>query len=176
MNDREIVERITRNGESQLYSNIVSRYSPQILSKVLALVKRRDLACEITQQAFIKAYTNLNTWRGSSLGAWINAIAMNASLTSLNQEKRRYSEPIEKADNIEREEYSEEREQMLLAMEKAISRLPETDKEIIRLHYYEGRKTDEIAQALGLTSSNVLVKMHRIRERLKKDLKDERNK
>jgi RNA polymerase sigma-70 factor (ECF subfamily) len=65
---------------------------------------------------------------------------------------------------------------MLSAMERAIGRLPDVDRQIIQLHYYKGKKTSEIAAMLNLSNSNVLVKLHRIREQLKKEMEYERDK
>ena len=60
-------------------------------------------------------------------------------------------------------------------MKKAIDQLPEQDRQIIAMHYFDGLKTDGIAAQLGLSQSNVLVKLHRIREKLRKELQNEDN-
>jgi RNA polymerase sigma-70 factor (ECF subfamily) len=65
MEDKEIIERIIRHGDTKCYAEIVKRYSGTIYSKVLRLVKQSDMAKDITQQAFIRAYSNLDTWRGA---------------------------------------------------------------------------------------------------------------
>ena len=59
--------------------------------------------------------------------------------------------------------------------EQAIAKLAPDDRELIRLFYYHKVKTDEIARRTGLTQSNVLVRLHRIRERLKKQIGNERD-
>ena len=69
------------------------------------------------------------------------------------------------ADNFDREH-----EERLQSMEQALRDLPEADQRLIRLHYYEQRRTAEIAEMMGLTQQNVLVRLHRIRERLKQRL------
>ena len=63
----------------------------------------------------------------------------------------------------------------LQQMEAAIAQLPEQDQQLLRLHYYEQRHTADIARQTGLSQSNVLVRLHRIRERLKKAMTYERN-
>ena len=60
-------------------------------------------------------------------------------------------------------------------MEAAIAALPEQDQQLLRLHYYEQLKTADIARRTGISQSNVLVKLHRIRERLKDILTHKRN-
>ena len=70
---------------------------------------------------------------------------------------------------------SEEHEARLQQMEAAIAGLSEQDQQLLRLQYYEQMKTADIAHQTGLSQSNVLVKLHRIRERLKDILTHERN-
>lgn len=135
-----------------------------VFSKALGIVKREELAKEIAQQTFVRAYERLAYWRGDSLGPWLAAIAMHLALNELEHEKR-LVQSVPVAD-----EYDPEREVLLQRMEQAIELLPEQDRQIIRLHYYEQKKTDEIARFTGLTQTNVLVRLHRIRERLRRTL------
>lgn len=175
MEDKQLIDKILVSGSTDCYKTVVERYSAMVYSKVLGIVRRSDLAGELTQQTFIRAYTRLDTFRGESLAPWLTTIALHLSLNTMQKERRSHHVDVSKADAIEREEYSEEREQMLASMENAMSRLPDIDREILRLHYYKGRKTAEIARTLGLTESNVLVKLHRIREKLRKELQYERD-
>ena len=71
--------------------------------------------------------------------------------------------------------YSAEHEEMLVRMERAIDRLPDADRRLIELHYYKHLSTKEIAADTGLSMANVLVRLHRIRERLKKQIENERD-
>ena len=177
MEDKEIIERIIKHGDTKCYAEIEKRYSGTIYSKVLRLVKQSDMAKDITQQAFIRAYSNLDTWRGGALGGWINAIAMHLALNHLSKMQRQRTDSIEDKPLPDMsDDYSEERENMLSAMDRAIGRLPDVDRQIIQLHYYKGKKTSEIATMLNISNSNVLVKLHRIREQLKKEIEYERDK
>jgi RNA polymerase sigma-70 factor (ECF subfamily) len=89
---------------------------------------------------------------------------MHLALNELEHEKRLVQSVLDT------DEYDPEREVLLQRMEQAIELLPEQDRQIIRLHYYEQKKTDEIARFTGLTQTNVLVRLHRIRERLRRTL------
>ena len=73
------------------------------------------------------------------------------------------------------EPFSPDHEARLQQMEAAIATLPAADQQLLHLHYFEQLKTADIARRTGLTQSNVLVKLHRIRERLKNILTHERN-
>lgn len=169
MGEKEIIEQI-RQGDTRLFASVVKSHSAEIFSKVLALVKREDLAQEITQQAFVRTYTRLDDWRGQSLKTWITTIAMHLALNALDKERRHRKEELDENAPRQAEEYSEERELLLQRLEKAINELQPNDQAVIRLHYYEKRKTEEIASRLNMSKSNVLVRLHRIREQLKKKL------
>ncbi len=178
MSDKDLVRQVIENGQTKGFEAIVKRYSGLLYSKALGVLHQGDLAADVVQQTFIKAYANLDTWRGNELGPWLNTIAMHLSLNMLEKERRRRVASIETQPGAMRataEEYSPERERMLQRMEKAISQLSDDDQRLIRMHYYDHLKTDEIADKMRLTQSNVLVRLHRVRERLRKQLNDERN-
>ena len=121
MEDNEIIERILKHGDTKCYAEVVKRYSGTIYSKVLRLVKQPDMAKDITQQAFIRAYSNLDTWRGGALGGWINAIAMHLALNHLSKMQRQRTDSIEDKPLPDMsDDYSEERENMLSAMDSPI--------------------------------------------------------
>ena len=122
----------------------------------------------------MKAYQQLEDWQGTQLGPWLVAIACHLSLNALEKAKRKHSVDAEQV-QIPDEAYSEELEERLQRMEKAIGELPPQDQQIIRLYYYNKVKTEDIAQALHLSQSNILVRLHRIRERLKKQLQNEKD-
>ena len=164
MTDRELANKVLREHNQQCFAEIVRRYSGMVFSKALGIVKREELAKEIAQQTFVRAYERLVYWRGDSLSPWLAAIAMHLALNELEREKHRM-QPVPATD-----EYDHDREVLLQRMEQAIELLPEQDRQIIRLHYYEQKKTDEIARFTGLTQTNVLVRLHRIRERLRRAL------
>ena len=174
MEDKVIVDSILRSGRTQLFSLIVKKYGSTVYAKALAIIKDAEEAKEIAQQTFVKAYQQLEDWQGTQLGPWLVAIACHLSLNALEKAKRKHSVDAEQV-QIPDEAYSEEREERLRRMEQAISELPPQDQQIIRLYYYNKVKTEDIAQTLHLSQSNILVRLHRIRERLKKQLQNEKD-
>ena len=164
MTDKELVNEVLQGNSQRSFSEIVSRYSGMVFSKALGIVKREDLAKDVAQQTFIKAYERLAYWRSDKLGPWLVSIAMHTALNELERERRNRSLSVEESD------YDEHRELLLQRIEQAIGELGEPDGGIVRMYYYEERKTDEIARQTGFSQSNVLVRLHRIRERLRKQL------
>lgn len=183
MTDRELAQQVIR-GSHSAFAEIVHRYSGMVFSKALGVMHTEEGAAEVTQQTFVRAYESIDAWRGTEMGPWLGIITVHTALKFLDKERRRRTSSLDElpphmldAAGSETAEscYSEEHEARLQQMEAAIAALPEQDQQLLRLHYYEQQKTDEIARRTGLSQSNVLVKLHRIRERLKKVLTHERN-
>ena len=170
MEDKELVEHI-REGRTGLFADIVKRYSGMVYSKALGVVHREELAAEVTQQTFVRAYEQLAVWRGQKMGPWLLTIAMHTALHILEKEKRHRGRPAEELSNTLTDDFDNEREEMIQRMEEAISQLPANERELIVLHYYQRTKTADIARTTGLSQQNVLVKLHRIREKLREKLK-----
>lgn len=174
MDDAELIRRIVVSHETSLYGEVVRRYGNSVYASALGLVRDDDKAREVAQQAFVRAYTRLRYWHGGNLGAWLSAIAMHVALNEMKRRRRRAAVPIDdNALSLADDDDFQEHERKLASMEEAISRLPDEERELLRLHYSKGLKTAEIARKTGLTQSNVLVRLHRIREKLKKTLMKE---
>ena len=178
MTDRELAQQVIQ-GSHSAFAEIVHRYSGVVFSKALGVMRTEEGAAEVTQQTFVRAYESINDWRGTELIPWLSAIAVHTALKLLEKERRRRTTsfdelPPQALDAVE-PSYSEEHEARLQQMEAAIATLPEQDQQLLRLHYYEQLKTSDIARHTGLSQSNVLVRLHRIRERLKDILTHERN-
>ena len=180
MTDREL-SKLVLQGNHSAFAEIVHRYSGMVFSKALGVMHTEEGAAEVTQQTFVRAYESIDAWRGKDLAPWLSAIAVHTALKLLDKERRRSTSSLEDlphsvSDSIANEStYSEEHETRLQQMETAIAGLSEQDQQLLRLQYYEQMKTADIAHQTGLSQSNVLVKLHRIRERLKDILTHERN-
>ena len=182
MTDRDLAQRVVRHGDHKAFAGIVRRHSAAVFSKAVGILHDEDAAAEVTQQVFVRAYEGLDTWRGDNLAPWLIAIAAHTALKHLEKIRRRRTvsldtlpddSPRDFARLSDEDDYSDERESRLQRMEAAIAALPEADRALLGLHYYEQLSTADIARRTGLTQSNVLVRLHRIRERLKTHLSHE---
>ncbi len=169
MTDRQLVDSILK-GNREHYSEVVRRHTSAVFSATLSLTKRREMARELTQQTFVRAYERLDCFRSDNLKGWLLSIAYHLALSTLAQEKRHCTSPVEDTEAVADEDYSEEHEQRLQRMESAIGQLTPSDRDIIRLHYYEHLTTKQIAERKAMTQSNVLVRLSRIREQLRKQI------
>ena len=170
LSDIELIRQILHENNSNAFSILMQRYSSQVYSNALQLIKDEENAAEVTQMAFIHAYKQLVSWHGENFGSWVTVIANHIGLRWLEKEKRRQKVPLDENAELPDETYNEEREQCLQNLEQAISSLPEQDQHIIQWHYYEGVPLLTIADRLSQTENNIKVRLFRIRERLKKKI------
>lgn len=168
MEDSILVQLVLK-GHTKYYGEIVNRYSGIVFAKAFGILKSKDMAEEITQETFVKAYTHLDTWKGGgSMAPWLSVMATHLAINMLDKARR---QRIRQADNgIETDDYSAEHEALLQRMEKTLSNLKEPDKSIIHLHYYKRNTVKEISHQLQLSTANILVRLHRIRQQLKNQL------
>ena len=165
--------------DSRAFGELMQRYTSQVYGTAIRLMQDEDEAAEITQMAFIQAYKQLDSWRGVNFGAWVTIIANHLALRQLEKEKKKVrmddpssdiSSESEGWDNQADDQYDDEHEQQLQSLEEAVEQLPEQDRCLVRWHYYDGIPLQTIADKIGQTENNVKVKIHRIRERLKKTM------
>ncbi len=130
---------------------------------------REDNIQEIIYQLW-KSFPSVKNW--NSIGSWIYAVSINTSISRVKKGKRiEYKETIaeipDKTDIIENMSMSQSLELLL----NAIYKLDEVDKSIMLL-YLEEKSYDEIARIIGISQSNVGVRINRAKEALKQTLKN----
>jgi RNA polymerase sigma-70 factor (ECF subfamily) len=155
------------------FLKILSNYQGIIYKVSLVYFKsktdREDNFQEIVYQLW-KSYPKLQN--KNSIGSWIYAVSINTSISRIKKEKRiEYQENVpelpDKSDIID-EITKNESLQLLL---NAIYNLDEIDKSIILL-YLEENSYDEIAQIIGISKSNVGVRINRAKKKLTQNLKN----
>ena len=171
--DIELIREVLQDGNARAFETLMKRYTSSVYGAAMRLMKDEDDAQEVTQMAFIQAYRQLDSWGGENFGSWVTIIANHIALRMLEKEKRRQIDPLDENIDPPNEEYDEQRELQLQALENAITRLPEDERQIIQWHYYDGVTLQTIAQRLGQTENNIKVRIFRIREKLKMKIVDE---
>ncbi|RKE77934.1 RNA polymerase sigma factor [Chryseobacterium sp. AG363] len=152
-----------------VFEEIYEFYWQRIFRLCMGYVNDTELAQDLAQETFIIVWQQLPKFRNeSSIGTWIFRIASNNCLRQIEKEKKfaKTDLPI----NLE-EKKQESMEPQIQMLYQFISELPETDRIIISLELEEIRQA-EIAHIVGLSESNIRVKIHRIKEKLTQKFKD----
>jgi RNA polymerase sigma-70 factor (ECF subfamily) len=152
-----------------VFEEIYELYWQRIFRLCMGYVNDSDLAQDLAQETFIIVWQQLPKFRNeSSVGTWIFRIASNNCLRQIEKEKKftKTDLPI----NLE-EKKQESIEPQIQLLYQFISELPETDRIIISLELEEVKQA-EIAHIVGLSESNIRVKIHRIKEKLTQKFKE----
>ncbi len=134
----------------------------------MGYVNDHELAKDLAQETFITVWEKLPQFKNESgIGTWIFRIAVNKCLRQLETQKRLSKTELKHDLELPKTETLDAKVEFLY---KCISELPETDRIIISLEL-ENLKQTEIATIVGISESNVRVKIHRIKEKLTEKFK-----
>jgi RNA polymerase sigma-70 factor (ECF subfamily) len=150
------------------FEDLYNRYAPQIFRVCLGYTNDADQAKDLVQETFISVWKNLDGFRNQSqVSTWIFRIATNHCLRAIEVAKRMPAAelPFELAETVE-----ESPEEKLTFLYRCIAELEETERIIISLEL-EGLPQAQIAEVVGLSSGNVRVKVHRIKDKLTQKFK-----
>ena len=173
--DRDMLVRVVERDQAA-HRVLFERY----YKRVLAFVRRRlsddGLAEEITTDVFFEVWRNAAAYRGESpVTTWIFGIANLKTLSA----RRYYAQPRRASVRLASDEalarFGEPSDQMesiaarqeLLRVMRAIERLPEGQRDVLRLAFLEGRSYPEIAEQLEISEANVKTRVNRARSRLR---------
>ena len=154
-----------RKGDTKAQFELYKVYYRPMYSICLRMVGNTVEAEDVMQEAFLKAFTKIDTYEGVvSFGAWLKKIVINRSLDHLKKRKVKFEELNEKIPNEEPVTLviSEIKMEQL---KKAIQRLPDGYRVVLSLYLLEGYDHEEIAQILGIT--NVSSRSQFLRAKLK---------
>ncbi|MEM9895271.1 MAG: RNA polymerase sigma factor [Bacteroidota bacterium] len=151
--EQEIIQELQEGEPTQAtYIQIVREYKERIYWHIRKMVVDHDDADDVTQETFIKVWKNLKSFRGdSALYTWIYRIATNECLSFLKKRKRTTISSIDQEetgqmDRLVAENFSPSGDEIQLLLEKATQRLPEKQRQVFLLKYYDELKFSEIAE------------------------------
>lgn len=132
-----------------------------------------DLAQDIVQETFVRAFAKLESFRGeSSLATWVTSVATTSALNTLRKVKRfRTQVSLEAATEIAHPGRHAEPD-LKRRMSEAIAALPEGYRTVFLMHDVEGYTHEEIGTALGIQSGTSKAQLFRARARLREALAD----
>ncbi len=158
------------SGDPSAFERLYQRH----VARVHSLARRMldyELADEITQDVFVRAWEKLHTFRGeAAFGTWLHRLAVNVILArrgTLGKQRQRYTEsdaPLEMMPARTGEPGTG------MDLEQAMARLPDGARQVFVLHDVEGYRHEEIASMLGLAEGTSKSQLHRARMALRQHL------
>ncbi len=177
--DADMIRR-TLEGDQQAFTALVEKYHKQVHALAWQKIGDFHIAQEIAQDTFLTAYQKLETLtHHSQLAGWLYVITNN-KCKNWYREKRLVLQSLETTDPVEIEEvyYSEymtqQREEAAkqkrrAVVQKLLSKLRESDRTIVNLYYIAEMNCEDIGKFLGVSPNTVRSRLHRARNKLKKE-------
>jgi len=180
--DQALVEKVQR-GDKHAFDLLVKKYQHRIMNVLTRYLNNPDDVQDITQEAFIKAYRALPTFRGdSAFYTWLYRIAINTAKNHLVAQSRRPTQGL--VDNQEAEQFDSadllrenatpeqllHKEQVQEVIQNAFDELPDDLRIAISLRELEGMSYEEIAEAMDCPIGTVRSRIFRAREAIDKKL------
>lgn len=175
--------RLSLEGDSQAFSELVMPYRPMFYKKALSIVRNEADAEDVTQTAVFKAFRKLSQFRlDSQFRTWATSIVINEALMCLRASRRFKQESLDRddgnegsssidvADPRESQSHALERKQLRAAILKAVSLLPSLLRTVFILRDLRLLSISDTARTLGITETCVKTRLRRARLQLQRTL------
>jgi RNA polymerase sigma-70 factor (ECF subfamily) len=175
MNNSRIIER-ARSGDDEAFRLIFDRYSRPIISFIYDMVGQRDMAEELTQETFVRAYRSLKALRDDAkLSTWLFGIARNVARESLRsrvREDRRVEIDDDRVAMVKDEELTPDdrllNKELSLVIESALAALDDDKRMVFTLKIFQQRSYEEIAEITGFSVPKLKTDLHRARAEMRR--------
>ena len=163
--DKELLSMLREPKTQQAgFSVLVSQYSESLYWKVRRIVIDHDDANDVLQNAFIKAWSNLDTFQGkSTLATWLYRIAINEALDLMRKKKQSTQVSTDDepaiASRLMADTYFDGDEAQA-ELQVAVATLPDVQRTVFTLKYYEDMKYSEISQILHTSEGALKASYH----------------
>ena len=172
-------------GDKELFHELIRPYERMVYLTLFSIVKNETEAEDGAQETVISAYRHLASFRGDAkFSTWLTTIAINEGRKRLRKAKGAAEESIEEEVEAHEGDYSPapltdwreiplealERKELREALQVAVAELPDIYRQVFTLRDLEELNVEETAQALGITTGTVKVRLHRARMLLQKRL------
>ena len=180
INEEQLLEEIRNPNTAKTgFEKLVAEYSERLYWQIRKMVLSHDDANDILQDTFIKAWTNIDNFRAESkLSTWLYRIAINESITFLNKKRNQNNISMDEEDSfllntLESDSYFDGDEAQKL-LQKAILTLPDKQRLVFQLKYFEEMKYDDMSDILGTSVGALKASYHHATKKIEKFLSEPR--
>ena len=165
LDEAEVIRQLASpEGRQKVFPTIVDQYSQALYWKIRSIVLTHDDADDVLQNTFLKAWKNLPTFQGKAkLSTWLYRIAINEALDFLRHQKTATlssaDADLTMANRLMADDYFDgDKSQALL--QEAIATLPDVQRTVFTLRYYDEMKYSEMSEILGTSEGSLKASYH----------------
>lgn len=166
--EKEVLSELRSENSSiqkKAFEKVVNYYSEKLYWQIRKLVLSHDDANDLLQNTLIKAWMSIDLFRGEAkLSTWLYKIAINESITFLNKQRNQNHLSIDDQDlflfqRLESDTYFDGNE-LQLKLQKAIVSLPDKQRLVFNMRYFDDMSYDEISSAVGTSVGALKASYH----------------
>lgn len=177
MTDREIIDLYLSGKTEQAFNQIVETYTERLYWHIRRFLCSHDDANDLIQDIFLKVWAALPSFRGEAqLYTWLYRIATNEVLNFLRRQKIRAMISLDSASNILARKIDEDPyfngNELQKELHKAMSRLPEKQRIVFGLRYFDEMKYEEISKITGTSVGALKASYHHAYNKIRKELEE----
>lgn len=144
---------------------LMDKYSQQLYWVIRRIVYDHEDTNDVLQNCLVKVYRNIHTFEGrSKLSTWLHRIAYNEAISFYNSRKRRRASSIDDEESYVGQTLSSDPyfdgDEALVLLQKAIATLPDKQKQVFLLRYYEEMPYAQMSQMLGTSEGALKASFH----------------
>lgn len=162
--------------EEKGFKLLMNKYQKPLYWHIRRMIGNHDDANDVLQNTFIKVFKSINRFESKSkLYTWLYKIATNETITFINKQKRKQTEAIdnnEKAYHLKAVD-SVDGDELIKRLKTAISLLPEKQKMVFNMRYYDEMTYDQISQILGTSVGGLKASYHHAVKKIENFFKEE---
>lgn len=169
--DKEYVA-LAKAGETSAFEELYRMHRGRVYALCVRMTRDETEAEDLTQEAFVRAWKKLGTFRGdSAFSTWLHRLTVNLVLTNRRSHSRRISR-VSTTDDLTRYDKKGQasRPDLKMDLEQAIAKLPDGARKVFVLHDVEGYRHREIADMMGIATGTTKAQLHRARKLLREVL------
>lgn len=183
--DMAFIRRV-QEGDVAAFDHLIRKYRERLFSIIYNLTSNREDAADLTQEAFIKAFSSINRFKGkSSFFTWLYRIGVNTALTHLKRNRMRHffsfenlNEEVHSSEILEVLSVKTNSEKSSLAKElqeklnEALQKLSPKHRTVVVLYEIEGLSHQEISDIVGCSVGTVRSRLHYAKQQLQSFLQE----
>jgi len=173
--DQPISQLNNPQNKLEMFDQVVKTYQQVLYYHIRRIVIEHDDANDVLQNTFLKAWKNIEKFRGdASIKTWLYRIATNESITFLKSKKKRQFQDVEDIQNDLRHSLNGgkyiEGDKIQMTLQRAILTLPERQRLVFNMRYFDEMPYEDIANILDVTAGSLKASYHHAVKKIEKYL------